>query len=127
MAKQDVKILRAIEVCNAVESLDLNNDNNMPAYKEIRYEMLSMLEEKRYFSYEDSKGYKTVGVGFCMDLDGKLKAGRDEWDAAFISLEKDDRPSFDDVYNGKKMTEAHVRILFNHSMEERSKIVRKLI
>ncbi len=103
--------------------LNLNEPSDMAKYEEERFEFISTYEgtnpKGEKFageSYDDSKGYRTVGYGFNM---GRGEA-RQEWNNAFKNEDK--VPDFDDVYKGnKKLTKEEMRTLFDHSAKVREK------
>lgn len=112
---------------NTLFKLDLNIKEDRAKYKDIRFAHTVYSEGLRHEVYDDQnpqwkpntnaplKGKRTIGIGFNMDRHD----AREEWDNAFVDLVS--KPLFDEVLQGKNLTEEEVQILFDYSLTNREK------
>jgi len=118
-----MSVAHTVNLRQDTQDLDPDNDPvDAAVYDHAVREYIIANEGSSTASYEDSKGNTTIGVGFNMDAAGAEK----EWNAAFASIPADQRPSFDDVYNGdQNLTASQVDMLFSHSLSSTQDAVEK--
>jgi GH24 family phage-related lysozyme (muramidase) len=112
---------------NTLFKLDLNTEEGRHKYQEIRFQFTVYNEGVRYEVYDDQnaqwkvnsgiplKGKRTIGIGFNMDR----PEAKEEWDNAFQITPN--KPSYDEVLQGKNLTEQEVHTLFDYSIVSREK------
>ena len=128
---------KALNIRNYVYFLDIhNNPEHMKIYKQKEREFLVEEEGKKYRVYDDAKrkvvdpeeieGNVTIGIGYNMDngKGEKVWAAKEEWKKIFSH--KGD-PSFDEVYRGKRLSDAEVERLYVGSIESRRERIKKLL
>lgn len=95
----------------------LHNSNDQELYKAFREYFITTNEGFKSEAYYDGKENITIGYGFNMKRDKAKK----EWDKAFQGA-----INFDDAYNNKvKITKAQALVLFDVSIKNRRKEVKK--
>lgn len=89
----------------------------METETDYEYELMTILEGKRTLAYEDTKGLKTVGIGFNMDSD----SARTIWDI-ILAIPED----FDAVYNKEEeLSEKSMNELFHYMFDKGKNVVKQ--
>jgi lysozyme len=84
----------------------LGNQRTKDIRAENYFKMLSLNEGNKPKVYEDSKGNRTIGIGFNLEDDGNRR---------FLKQEGID---INELFEGRELSERETKILYNHSLRQ---------
>ena len=84
----------------------LGNQRTKDIRAENYFKMLSLNEGNKPKVYEDSKGNRTIGIGFNLEDDGNRR---------FL---KQEGININELFQGRELSERETKILYNHSLRQ---------